>query len=211
MPMSSSTPTPGGGPEPAPSLAGLSLSSRISAAGGGGGGRAPSWCGGALSWCRGSDASGPPELPLPAVGARVRCKGLTDAAELNGCLGRVESHDGARAMVVMDGPGGRVVGVEPQNLVVVLGLSDVLQVSGLFAAEVLSRLDPTDLALLRRVDCACRVAVESSDLPRAGVSEEELLEVSQFVGSVERLAWAKANGCPWQDLVDIARHVMQHD
>jgi len=189
--MSSSTPRRG--PEPAPSLAGLSLSSQISGGGGGGGGRAP-------SWCRGGDASGPPEeLPLPAVGARVRCKGLTGAAELNGCLGRVESHDGARARVVMDGPGGRVVGVEPQNLAVVLGLSDILQVSGLFA-EVLSRLDPTDLALLRRVDRACRAAVEYSGLPRAGVSEEEPLEVSQFVGSVERLAWAKDSGCPWRDL-----------
>ena len=209
MLMSSSTPRRG--PEPPPSLAGLSLSSQISGGGGGGGGgRPPRWCWGAFSWCRGSDASGPPELPLPAVGARVRCEGLTDAAELNGCLGRVVSHEGARARVVMDGPGGRVVGVEPRNLTVVLGLSDVLQVSGLFAAEVLSRLDPADLAMVRRVDRACRAAVESSDLPRAGVSEEVPLEVSQFVRSVEWLAWAKANGCPWCDLAYIARHVMQH-
>jgi hypothetical protein len=38
---------------------------------------------------------------------------------------------------------------------------------------LLRRLDPTDLALLRRVNGGFRVAVEaSSDLPRAGVSEE---------------------------------------
>jgi len=40
------------------------------------------------------DASRPteapqPGVPLPAVGARVMCQGLTGAAELNGCLGRV--------------------------------------------------------------------------------------------------------------------------
>jgi hypothetical protein len=35
---------------------------------------------------------------LLAVGARVRCEGLTGAAELNGCLGRVMSHhEGERA------------------------------------------------------------------------------------------------------------------
>ena len=96
----------------------------------------------------------------------------------------------------MDGPG-RVVGVRPQNLIVVLGLSDVLQVSGLFAAEVLSRLDPTDLALLRRVDRAFRAAVESSShLPRAGVSEEVPHKLRRFVGSVNLLAWAMENGCP---------------
>ena len=65
------------------------------------------------------DGTSPGAPELPAVGARVRCEGLTGAAELNGCLGRVLSHEGARAKVRMDGPGGRVVGVKPQNLVVV--------------------------------------------------------------------------------------------
>ena len=92
----------------------------------------------------------------------------------------------------------------------VLGLSDVLQVSGLFT-EVLSRLDPTDLAMLRRVDHSCMATVESSGLPRAGVNVQVPLTVGQFVGSVERLAWAKANGCPWSGLTDIARHVIQHN
>jgi len=54
---------------------------------------------------------------------------------------------------------------------------------------VLQRLDPTDLALLRRVDRTLRAAVESCDLPRAGVSQQVPLKVGDFVGSVERLAW----------------------
>ena len=113
---SSSPPTPGAGPEPSPSLAGLSLFSHISGGSGGGG-----------AGKGGGDAPGPPELPLPAVRARVRCEGLTGAAELNGCLGRVVSHEGARAKVRMDGPGGRVVGVRPQNLAVDVGLLDLLE------------------------------------------------------------------------------------
>ena len=77
---------------------------------------------------RNAPAPGAPELP--AVGARVRCEGLTGAAELNGCLGHVESHEGApaRVKVRMDGPGnrvvGRVVGVKPQNLVIVVAGGD---------------------------------------------------------------------------------------
>ena len=41
------------------------------------------------------------------VGVRVRCEGLSGAAELNGGLGRVVSHghEGARAMVRVDGRG----------------------------------------------------------------------------------------------------------
>ena len=90
----------------------------------------------------------PPEaLALPAVGARVRCEGLTRAAELNGCLGRVVSHEGERARVLLDG--GRSVGVKPGNLIVVFELLDrLLEVPGIFAREVLARLDPTDCALL---------------------------------------------------------------
>jgi len=157
---------------------------------------------GSLTRLTGAAATPPPEaspqMKLPAVGARVRCEGLTGATELNGCLGCVASHEGDRARVQIDGPCSRMVGMRLQNLIVVLGLSDVLQVPGLFAAEVLRRLGPTALALLRRVDHAFRAAVESSsDLPRAGVSEEVPLEVSQFVGSVALLAWAKEHGCPW--------------
>jgi len=140
-------------------------------------------------------------LPLPAVGARVRCKGLTGAAELIGCLGRVLSHaEGARAKVVMDGPSGRVVGVRPQNLDVVVGLLDLLQfVPDLVKQEVLRRLDHPGLALLSRVSRGFRAVVEScSDLPRAGVSAEAPLKVVDFVVSGKLLAWAQANGCPWE-------------
>ena len=50
-------------------------------------------------------ASRAPGLPLlPAVGARVRCKGLTGAAELNGCLGRVVSHEVRRCRLTVAKP-----------------------------------------------------------------------------------------------------------
>jgi len=35
------------------------------------------------------------------------------------------------------------------------------------------------------------------DLPLAGKSAEVPLKLMEFCGSVARLAWAKANGCPW--------------
>jgi len=56
-----------------------------------------------------------------AVGSRVRCEGLAGAAELNGCLGRVVGHAGERVSVRLNGPNGRVVGVKPGNLVIVVG------------------------------------------------------------------------------------------
>ena len=55
------------------------------------------------------------------MGAHVGCEVLTGAAESNGCLGRVVSYRGARAKVRTDGSSGRVVGVKPQKLVVVVG------------------------------------------------------------------------------------------
>jgi len=190
--MPSSPPAPDGGPKPAPSLAGLSLTSQISGEGSGDGGGGGGGVGG--------DAPGAPELPLPAVGARVRCQGLIGAAELNGCIGRVVSHEGARARVLMDGPGGRVVGVKPQNLIVVVGLLDLIALPDIFRENVLRRLDTTALALLRRVDYTCRAAVESSCLPHAGVSEEVPLNVRRFVLSVALLGWAKDHGCPWTEM-----------
>jgi len=58
------------------------------------------------------------------VGGRVRCEGLTGAPELNGCLGGVVSHEGDRAKVRLDAAGARVVGVKPQNLVVIVAAGD---------------------------------------------------------------------------------------
>ena len=67
-----------------------------------------------------------------------------------------------------------------------------------FEKEVLKeRLDPTDLAVLAQVGRACLAAVVSSGLPRAGKSEGVPLMLKDFLGSVERLAWAKQNMCPW--------------
>jgi len=71
------------------------------------------------------------------------------------------------------------------------GLPDIL------AAEVLPRLDPTDLAMFARVGPASRAAAVASGLPRAGAGEGVPLKLKDFVGSVQRLAWAKANDCPW--------------
>jgi len=64
-------------------------------------------------------------------------------------------------------------------------------------AEVLTRLDPTDIAMFARVGPASRAAVVASGLPRAGTNGSALLNLEKFVGSVQRLAWAKANDCPW--------------
>ena len=65
------------------------------------------------------------------------------------------------------------------------------------AAEVLTRLDSTDLAMFARVGPASRAAVVASGLPRAGTGGGGPLKLNEFCGSVQRLAWAKANDCPW--------------
>ena len=70
------------------------------------------------------------------------------------------------------------------------------ELAKVLAAEVLPRLDSTDLALFGRVGPASRAAVVASGLPRAGETEGVPFQLNPFVGSVERLAWAKANGCP---------------
>jgi hypothetical protein len=67
----------------------------------------------------------------------------------------------------------------------------------LFAVEVLQRLDPTDRNVLAQVGTACRAAVLASCLPRLPKFPTVGLSSSKFCTSVERLAWAKANGCHW--------------
>jgi len=70
--------------------------------------------------------------------------------------------------------------------------------SGLFEAEVLPRMDPTSRAILAQVNRAGRDAVRlPAGLACAGRTVGVPLKLVDFVGSVERLAWAKANGCPW--------------
>ena len=40
-----------------------------------------------------SNATAPGAPELPAVGVRVQCEGLVDAADLNGCLGKAVQAD----------------------------------------------------------------------------------------------------------------------
>lgn len=67
-----------------------------------------------------------------------------------------------------------------------------------FREEILTRLSVSDRQMLARVDRRSRAAVlaSASDLPRAGVSEDLPLRLTDFVGSVERLRWAASNGAP---------------
>jgi hypothetical protein len=75
----------------------------------------------------------------------------------------------------------------------------------LFAQKVLQHLDPIDRTFLAQAGGACRAAVAASDLPRAGTREQVrgkslwvvTHKLCEFCTSVERLAWAKASGCPW--------------
>jgi hypothetical protein len=71
-----------------------------------------------------------------------------------------------------------------------------------FEREVLKkRLDPTDCALLARACYKCGEAVASAGVVRAG-SPGLTFKVKDFVVTVELLAWAKANGCPWESRDD---------
>ena len=83
----------------------------------------------------------------------------------------------------------------------------------LFAQKVLQHLDPIDRTFLAHTGGLCRAAVAASDLPRAGIRLVVLgksvwrvtHELSEFCTSVERLAWAKASGCPWvQEICECA-------
>jgi hypothetical protein len=75
----------------------------------------------------------------------------------------------------------------------------------LFALKVLVHLDPIDRTFLVQTGGACRAAVAASNLPRAGGRETVLgrrvwvvtHRLTEFCTSVERVAWALNNGCPW--------------
>jgi len=62
----------------------------------------------------------------------------------------------------------------------------------------LTGMDPTDYALLARVGKPWLEVVLASNLPRAGMGGAVKLKLVDFCGSVEMLAWAKDNGCPWE-------------
>ena len=57
------------------------------------------------------------------------------------------------------------------------------------------------LPMLARVARGFKKAVVASGLPRAHPLR---LKLKDFVGSVERLAWAKENGCPWDERTSAA-------
>ena len=95
-------------------------------------------------------------------------------------------------------------------------LGGLLDLPAVLAAEVLPLLEPTDLVVFGQAARACRAAVVAFGVPQEEVqvsSDEEgstvdegtewggslLLRVQNFVGSVARLAWAKARGCPWDE------------
>ena len=65
----------------------------------------------------------------------------------------------------------------------------------LFFEEVLKKhLGPTVFARAAR---GCKTAVEASGLAIRGKPGAPF-KVTDFAGSEERLAWAKANRCPWE-------------
>jgi len=70
--------------------------------------------------------------------------------------------------------------------------------SDVLVKHVLSRLDPTDCAMLARVAKPWLAVVVANNLPCAGKGGSVPLLVEDFVGSVKRIAWAKDNGCPWE-------------
>jgi len=75
----------------------------------------------------------------------------------------------------------------------------LVEFPALFEAEVLSRMSPTDRAVLAQVDRAGRDAVRLPvDLACAGRTVGVKLKLVDFVQSAGRLAWAQANGCPWE-------------
>jgi hypothetical protein len=71
--------------------------------------------------------------------------------------------------------------------------------------EVLPRLDCLDRTMLAQVGRPWRKAVRDSGLPRAPQKPEKPLNFAEFCTSVDRLAWAKANRCPWSKK-DLSSH-----
>jgi len=72
------------------------------------------------------------------------------------------------------------------------------ELSAVFQREVLEKwLDPTECALFARACWKCGEAVASAGLMRAGDTEAVPLKLVACFASVELLAWAKANRCPW--------------
>jgi hypothetical protein len=108
------------------------------------------------------------------------------------------SVNGGGGMSAAGGPGEEAVGPvaqdddAPSEL-----LSPLLEEWPDLLRLVLAHLDPTDCTMLARTGKPWLAVVVANNLPRAGKTAGVRLKLSEFVGSVERLAWAKDNGCPW--------------
>jgi len=78
----------------------------------------------------------------------------------------------------------------------------LLALPDLFEQEVLKRLEPVDRTMVAQVGRPWLAAVLASGLPRLPKRPRVcLLRLREFCTSVERLAWARANGCPWNSVV----------
>jgi len=104
-----------------------------------------------------------------------------------------------------EGHGGGAAAAGDDNNNTFSPLVDLLErFPDLLAQKVLAHLDPIDRTFLAQAGSACRAAVAASDLPRAGTRRAVMgkkvwvvtHKLKEFT-SVERLAWAKASGCPW--------------
>ena len=80
---------------------------------------------------------------------------------------------------------------------VVLLLRLLRELPDLFVEEVLRRLDPVDRTMLAQVGRPWLAAVLASGLPRLPSAVRVCLQLRELCTSAERLAWARANGCPW--------------
>jgi hypothetical protein len=76
-------------------------------------------------------------------------------------------------------------------------LRRLLVLPDLFQQEVLKRLDPFDRTMVAQVGRPWLAAVLASGLPRSPKGVPVRLRLREFCTSIERLAWARANGCPW--------------
>jgi len=73
----------------------------------------------------------------------------------------------------------------------------LLALPDLFGQEVLKRLLSVDRTMVAQVGRPWLAAVLASGFPRSPKRVRERLQLRDFCTSAERLAWARANGCPW--------------
>ena len=78
-----------------------------------------------------------------------------------------------------------------------LFLLRLLALPDLLEQEVLKWLEPVDRTMLAQVGRPWLAAVLASGLPRVPKGSTVRVKLKEFCTTVERLTWAKANGCPW--------------